>query len=54
MKLSAGEKTVFIQLLTFKLQQGSVFLIGDGKPTTDLDLIISHIEDGKPLMEVAP
>jgi hypothetical protein len=54
MKLSAGEKAVFIQILTFKVQQGSVFLIDDGKTTTDVDLIISEIEDGKPLMEFAP
>ena len=54
MKLSATERAVFLQIIQLKLQQGSVFVIGDGKTTTDVDLIISNIEEGKPLMEVAP
>jgi len=54
MKLNASERAVFMQVIKAKLQQGSVFVIGDGKTTTDVDLIISNIEDGKPLMEVSP
>jgi|TARA_B110000014_G_scaffold213809_1_gene166764 hypothetical protein len=54
MKLSATERAVFVQLMKAKIEQGSVFVIGDGKTTTDVDLIISNIEEGKPLMEVAP
>ena len=54
MKLSATERAVFLQIIQLKLQQGSVFVIGAGKTTTDVDLIISNIEEGKPLMEVAP
>jgi len=53
-KLSATERAVFMQVIKTKLQQGSVFVIGDGKTTTDVELIISNIEDGKPLMEVSP
>lgn len=54
MKLSATERAIFKQVIKVKLQQGSVFVIGDGKTTTDVDLIISNIEDGKPLMEISP
>ena len=54
MKLSATERAVFMQVIKTKLQQGSVFVIGDGKTTTDVELIISNIEDGKPLMEISP
>ena len=54
MKLTATERAVFMQLIKLKLQQGSVFMVGDGQTTIDIDLIISNLEEGKPLMEVSP
>ncbi len=53
MKLTKGERAIFLQVLNVKIQQGSVFMLGDGTKTDDVERILETIEAGKPLMEVS-
>lgn len=52
MRLTKGERAIFLQVLNVKIQQGSVFMLGDGTTTDDVERILETIEDGRPLMEV--
>ena len=53
MRLTNGERAIFLQVLNVKIQQGSVFMLGDGTTTDDVERILETIEDGRPLMEVS-
>ena len=37
MKLTKGERAIFLQVLNVKIQQGSVFMLGDGTTTDDVE-----------------